>query len=59
MVNHKVDVVECCLYPHLLTHLGAKSLDLEDLVKEFKNGVINWDKYDAEINVLSVTHSRK
>lgn len=43
----------------LLTILGAKSLDLAWYVDEFKRICTNWDKYNEELNTLSVIHTRK
>lgn len=43
----------------LLTILGAKSLDLAWCVDEFKRICRGWDKYNEELNTLSVIHTRK
>ncbi|PQE13180.1 Poly(A) polymerase protein [Rutstroemia sp. NJR-2017a BBW] len=37
---------------------GAKSLDLSWQVEEFKKMCMNWEKYDADLNALSVIHTR-
>ncbi|ETS76059.1 hypothetical protein PFICI_13003 [Pestalotiopsis fici W106-1] len=37
---------------------GAKSLDLSFQVNEFKDLCFSWDKYQAELNFLSIQHVR-
>lgn len=41
------------------TPTGAKSLDLTFQVNEFKDLVTGWDKYDKNLNCLSIQHVRK
>lgn len=43
----------------LLTILGAKSLDLAWCVDEFKRVCRSWEKYNEELNTLSVVNTRK
>lgn len=42
-----------------LTHLGAKSLDFSWQVNDFRHKCESWDKYDNDLNALSVAHIKK
>ena len=44
---------------HLLTNLGAKSLDLSWQVDDFKNTCTSWDLYDSNVSALHVAHTKK
>jgi hypothetical protein len=44
---------------NLLISLGAKSLDLQWQVEDFKKHTRDWELYDAEVNHLSVVNIRK
>jgi poly(A) polymerase Pap1 len=48
-----------CLVAVRANLAGAKSLDLSYQVNEYKDMCHNWDKYNAELNFLSVQHVRK
>ncbi|KAI9646077.1 polynucleotide adenylyltransferase [Ciborinia camelliae] len=45
-------------YIGLELHEGEKSLDIAWCVDEFKRICRSWDKYDEELNTLSVIHTR-
>lgn len=42
-----------------LTSSGQKSLDLSYQVEDFKNLCTRWDKYNPELNALSIVHTKK
>lgn len=48
-----------CLDLAIANLIGAKSLDLSEQVNEYKDLCHGWDKYNADLNFLSVQHVKK